>query len=209
MNDDFTDEELDGAKAIEQAETRQGRSATQILASLESRRPEVERLSTASAQLRRLQLDDIYELLLRAIGEDEEAQEAFGKHGSRGFDEVGAELLNGLIRRHTGLSKQRACCLAKVLRYAIYSRITRAEFPEWLGAKDNLDKVASEYASIVNGEDGEDMELKAKIGDGWERLIATFRRARESGRAVRLRARLRCSPDGKVHFLKKLPVRNK
>jgi hypothetical protein len=204
MFDDFTDEELDGAVAIAHAETGEVRSVEQILASLDEKQTKFERLKTTSTQLRRSQLVDIYELLLEALTKDEDAQEAFGKNEEGSFTETGSKLLNGLIKRHTGLSKQRASCLAMVLRYAVHSRITRVEFPEWLGTKENLDEVAREYTAMLRGDDAEDVELKAKLGDGWEKLAPTLEKVQNSGEYAEFRARLRCAPGGKVHFVKKL-----
>jgi hypothetical protein len=205
MFDDFTDDELDGAAAIARAGTGQGRSVAQILAALKDKHTESERLNTTSAQLRRSQLVDIFELLVEALTKDEEAQEAFGRNEEEVFTETGGKLLNAIIKRHTGLSKQRACCLAMVLRYAVYSRITRADFPEWLSSKENLDEVAREYAATLRGEENEGTELKPQLGDGWDRLIATLQKVRTTGQPVAFKARLQCAPGGKVHFLKKLP----
>lgn len=205
MFDDFTDQELIGAAAIERMETEQVRSVAQILAALDEKHTKCERLKTTSVQLRRSQLVDIYDLLLEALTKDKEAQDAFGRNEHEVFTESGGKLLNCLIKRHTELSKQRACCLAMVLRYAVYSRISRADFPEWLGAKDNLDEVAREYTALLRGEDNEDTELRAKLGNGWDMLGSTLEKVNNSGRPIFIRVRLKCTPGGKVHFLRKLP----
>ena len=207
MSKDFTRDEKKGAKAILEATTDQRRTAKEIVAELERGRARAATLRAKAENATRGQLPGIYELFVPALAGEEVAGKVFGVAEGDQFSDSGGVSLNGLIVRFTDLSKQRACTLAMVLRYAAHLRISWKEFPSWLASVGNMDEVARHYSDLLrsqSGADAESSQLKPKMGEGWHRIAKTLERALKSGRPIKFRARLQCWPGGKVHFIKQL-----